>query len=223
MNLTKSREYFDPDKLTDSVHIIGVGAVGSTIAENLCRHGVAKFHLWDYDTVDEYGKNTANQMYLPAQAGMPKVDAMEEILKAINPDVVVTKHGKYTNEKLDGYVFMCPDSIAVRQAIVKSNIANIRIKAMFDGRMRLTDAQHFACSAGNQSELLKTMDFSDEEAKDETPKSACGETLSLATTVRLLGAAITANFINLVVKGKLNKTTLIDLHSDTIIQAWAEG
>ena len=220
MDLTKSRDYFDPDKLEGDIHIVGVGAVGSVVAENLVRHGIDELYIYDFDHVEP--KNVANQMYLPSQIGMLKVDAMEEILKAINPEVTVHKCGKYEGGKLNGYIFMCPDSIAVRQQIVKENMGNFNVQAMFDGRMRLTDAQHFACSGGNETALLKTMDFSDEEAKDETPRSACGETLSLATTVRLLGGAIVANFVRFATHGKLNKLTLIDLNSDTIIQAFAE-
>ena len=39
MNLNKHREFFDPEQFDDAIHIIGCGAVGSTIAEQLARLG----------------------------------------------------------------------------------------------------------------------------------------------------------------------------------------
>ena len=42
MDLSKSYEFFQPDMLTSRVHIIGCGAIGSTVAENLARFGITK-------------------------------------------------------------------------------------------------------------------------------------------------------------------------------------
>ena len=54
------------------------------------------------------------------------------------------------------------------------------------------------------------MQFSHDEAKEETPVSACGVTLGVATTVRLICALGVNNYINFV-KGKgIKKLILID-------------
>jgi len=42
------------------------------------------------------------------------------------------------------------------------------------------------------------MQFSDEEASEETPVSACGTTLGVVTTVRVICALGVSNFINFV-------------------------
>ena len=68
MDLSKSYEYFQPEKLTDRVHIIGCGSVGSTVAENLARSGVTKFTLWDFDVVEPH--NLANQMFREKDVGL---------------------------------------------------------------------------------------------------------------------------------------------------------
>ena len=39
MNLSKSYEFFKPESCGGRIHIIGCGAVGSTVAENLSRLG----------------------------------------------------------------------------------------------------------------------------------------------------------------------------------------
>jgi hypothetical protein len=77
--------------------------------------------------------------------------------------------------------------------------------------MRLTDAQHYAADWSNttaQANLLETMQFSHEEAKAATPVNACGTTLNIIPTVRLITALGTANFVNLV-KGQPYKTMII--------------
>ena len=67
MNLSKSSEFFNPSMIQHSIHIIGCGAVGSTLAENLVRLGLTRFTLWDFDQVES--KNIVNQMFFSDQIG----------------------------------------------------------------------------------------------------------------------------------------------------------
>lgn len=219
MNLSKHREFFDPDKFTDEIHIIGCGAVGSTIAEQLARLGIKKIHLYDFDTVSEH--NITNQMYLNDQIGSNKVMALHWILHAINPDIKIIQHrqGWTPGTPLSGYVFLAVDNIDTRKEIVNENRFNKEILAMFDTRMRLVDAQAFAAN-WNPTEiefLLSTMDFTREEAANSTPVSACGTTLSLTPTVRIICSFVVANFINVVLKSKpIAKTILINAFDITV-------
>ena len=83
---------------------------------------------------------------------------------------------------------------------------NFSVKAVFDFRTGLTDAQHYAADWSKKQEiddLLASMQFSHEEAKEETPVSACGVTLGVVTTVRLIVGIGVDNFLNLV-KGRGN-------------------
>lgn len=200
MDLSKSYDFFQPEKNKDRIHIIGCGSVGSTIAENLARAGVTKFTLWDFDTVEP--KNIANQMFIQADVGKPKVEALTRILSDINPDVldeVKTMSEGWNGQKLSGYVFLCVDNIDLRREIVEKHFDNIFVKAMFDVRTRLTDAQHYAAdwSQHKQKEnFLASMNFSHDEAKEETPVSACNVELSVCPTVRIICALAAANFMN---------------------------
>jgi hypothetical protein len=84
---------------------------------------------------------------------------------------------------------------------------------MFDTRMRLTDAQSYACDWSNEEHKKKfigTMEFSDEEAKEATPVSACGTTLSVAPTVVTTAAATVSNMINFVNGKPLQNIILLD-------------
>lgn len=218
MNLNKHREFFNPEELEDEIHIIGVGAVGSTIAENLARLGVKKLYLYDFDTVTEH--NITNQMFTSKHVGMSKLDALTQILTEINPEIelITVPEGWTEGTTLSGYVYLAVDDIELRQKIVKENLYNTNIKAMFDTRMRLTDAQHFACkwTDKGQKHLLATMNFTKEEAQESTPVSACGTTLSVTPTVRIICALAVSNLINLINEDELRKTIIIDAFEMTV-------
>lgn len=212
LSTIKHSEFFDPTQLTQQVHIIGVGAIGSHIAEQLARLGVAKLFLYDFDKVEP--ANVANQIYRQVHVGQPKVLSITEQLKEINPDIeVYTYVNGWTGQTLRGYVFLCVDSIETRKEIVSTNEHNPNILALFDFRMRLTDAQHYAADWSKPkqiSNLLSTMDFSHEEAAEATPVSACGTTLSILPTIRIITALGIANFINHTLKKALKNLVLID-------------
>ncbi len=70
-----------------SVGIAGVGGLGSTVAIALARSGIGTLHLVDYDVVEP--SNINRQQYFIDQIGLPKVIALREILKRINPYVRV--------------------------------------------------------------------------------------------------------------------------------------
>lgn len=217
MNLNKSRTFFDPDKFDTNIHIIGCGAVGSTIAENLARLGIKELILWDFDDVEEH--NIANQMFFVNQINKSKMDAVEEICKMINPEISIKKKGIYTDEILSGYLFICPDSIKVRRTILETNLGNPNILGVFEGRMRLTDAQHFASdwsTLDKKRALLNTMNFTDDEAAADTPVSACGTTLSVNFTVRCLVSLMVANFVKFILTGELQKMITLDLSTFVI-------
>jgi len=72
------------------VGIAGVGGLGSAVAIALARIGVGELVLADFDVVEP--SNLNRQQYFVDQIGKPKVDAMEENLRRINPYVKVVTH-----------------------------------------------------------------------------------------------------------------------------------
>ena len=210
MNTIKFSEWFDPSICKERIHIIGCGAVGSTIAELLVRMGLTISTLWDFDIVEPH--NIANQMFRHKDINRLKTEALAEIMREINPEVDITLKGKYEGQPLAGYVFMAVDKVAVRKEIVLENQTNLNIKAVFDVRMRLTDAQGYAARWSKYNgvqNLINSMNYTDEEAESETPRTACNTTLSVAPTVREICNAIVADFINLIKKDTENFKTLI--------------
>lgn len=214
MNLNKHIEFFNPALVTEPIHIIGCGALGSHIAELLVRLGVNNIHLWDFDVVSPH--NITNQLYVHKQIGQKKTTALDYLLHEINPKVETILHDKYEMQNLSGYVFMMVDSIDLRRTIVDHLKTNKYIKAIFDARMRLTDAQSYAADwtvPEDKEQLLNTMQFTSEEAKASTPVSACGTTLSVTPTVKVVASFTVSNFINLMLGKELKKIILLDAFS----------
>lgn len=217
LDLSKSYEFFQPEKQDVRIHIVGCGSVGSTVAENLARCGVTNMTLWDFDRVEP--RNLANQIFRQQDIGKLKVDALLDILKEINPEIaetIVLQPDGWNGKMMSGYVFLCVDNIELRKEIVQKHFDSPYVKAMFDFRTRLEDAQHYAADWNDskmKQDLLNSMSFSHEEAKEETPVSACNVTLSVCPTVRIICAYGVANFMNFWNGKPIKKLILADAFS----------
>ena len=200
IDLCKCHEYFQPEKDESPIHIIGCGSVGSTVADLLVRCGLKNLVLWDFDKVEP--KNISNQSFFSKNIGELKVEATLENLAMIDPDVEKTiqiKPDGWNGEMLSGYVFLCVDSIEIRRQIVEKHYNSPFIKAMFDFRTRLEEAQHYAADwldPKMKKGFLDSMSFTDEEAKKETPVSACNVELGVRPTVTSICSRGVANFMN---------------------------
>jgi len=73
------------------IALVGLGAIGSPLAESLVRGGVNNISLWDGDIV-EFG-NICRSVYDQSNIGNPKVLALKEHLQKISPFVNITKNG----------------------------------------------------------------------------------------------------------------------------------
>jgi hypothetical protein len=151
---------------------------------------------------------------------MPKVDAVADIITSINPaaaqDLRLEPEG-WHGQRLAGYVFLCVDNIDLRREIAEKNRSNPMIKAMFDFRLGLTDAQHYAARWNVRKEVdnfIATMAFSHSEV--EEVRSACHEVLSVAPTIRMIVALGVTNFVNFVKTNAMKKTVLIDAFAHTV-------
>ena len=204
MNLNKHEEFFDPQKIKEnhlSVNIIGVGAVGSTIAIQLAKLGISELTIWDFDTVDDH--NITNQIYDYTDLNLPKVDALEKHLKASNPEMIVRKKGRWEEgDSISGIVFLEVDSMKVRQAFVDDNEFNDQIELLIDGRIGLETGEVHVCKwnmmGAYEAYREKVFSFNDGEAS--VAVSACGTTLSVSPSVYITAAVAVAAFINFINK-----------------------
>ncbi len=73
-----------------TVGIAGLGGLGSAVAMALCRMGIGKMILADFDLVEP--SNLNRQQYFIEHIGMAKTDAMGQILLSVNPYSQIVTH-----------------------------------------------------------------------------------------------------------------------------------
>lgn len=120
MNNIKSFSVIDKDKIKGNIHVVGVGALGSRIVENLVRLNLAsKIIVYDMDVVEE--KNLNNQVYLRKHIGMSKVDAIKDFCSEIDGDATLrvrNKEVKHIRTKKDDIVVLAIDNFEARANIL---------------------------------------------------------------------------------------------------------
>jgi len=94
-------EFADFSKLRDkSAVVVGVGGLGALTSEIMCRCGIGKLVIMDYDVLEEANLNRL--IYKVSQVGMPKVEALKVYLGEANPDTEVIT---YPHDITDGRGF----------------------------------------------------------------------------------------------------------------------
>ena len=75
---------------TATVGIAGLGGLGSAIAIALARTGIGRLILADFDVVEP--SNLNRQQYYLRHLGLPKTEALSELLREVNPYMRVETH-----------------------------------------------------------------------------------------------------------------------------------
>lgn len=113
------------------VAVVGLGGVGSFAVEALARAGVGWLVLIDHD--DICLSNTNRQLHaLEGNYGRPKVEVMEERVKAINPQAAVVAWRQFLTAEnapdlLRGglsYVVDAIDTVAAKAALIQHCVEN---------------------------------------------------------------------------------------------------
>lgn len=114
--------------------IVGVGSIGSHVAEVLAKTGIGILHVWDADTVESH--NLANQGYYLNDLGKKKVDALKERLE-LGTGVTVVPHDQFYEGGPFGteLVVSALDSMAARQLVFTNFLNDPAAKIYLDGRM----------------------------------------------------------------------------------------
>ena len=126
-------------------HIVGCGAIGSSVAMQLVRLGGDNFILYDFDKVEI--PNVGVSQYDELDVGMSKVGALTNHMKRVNVMIKVERHENkfqtYNGGKED-ILILGLDSMSARMDIVKL-LAQCPFKPAFviDGRMGAEQYQQY--------------------------------------------------------------------------------
>lgn len=181
IDLNKSLEVFNPEKVTKRVHIIGCGAVGSHVAEIIARLGITKIALYDDDVVASH--NIANQNFVFNDIGRPKTEVVAERILAINPECDIQIHGRWEPEgMMSGTAILCVDSVVPRQKMAEFMLYNPKL-VVADFRMGLFSGQFYLATYETAEYYAQTLNFTDEEADKNVPMSACHFELSVVYSI----------------------------------------
>jgi molybdopterin/thiamine biosynthesis adenylyltransferase len=211
MDLNKHLDFFNPLNITESIHIIGLGAIGSNVAMQLVRLGFTNFELYDFDTVGEH--NITNQMFIQKDIGDDKITAIQTHMLEVNPEAKIKVHvnGWNPENKIYGYLFLCVDSIETRKAILEDNKFNASIRFIVDMRIGLEEAQMYAADwtlPQDQKRILSTMQFKDTDVV--VPVSSCGTQLTVLPTIQMIVSIGVMNFINFTKTGEYNYQSIVN-------------
>ena len=106
-NLFFGRGVFSQSLRSKRIALVGLGALGSMVAESLARSGVSVVGLWDNDLVEP--GNICRSSYQLSDLGESKVDALKKKLLSINPYIKseeIENHGYwYQHENINVFTY----------------------------------------------------------------------------------------------------------------------
>ena len=177
-------------------HIVGCGAIGSSVATQLARLGGNRFYLYDFDTVGI--ENIGVSQYIDSDIGKTKVQALRSHLWNIDnniiSDITIGKFKYYEGDK-EGILVLGLDSMAARMEVVE-NIAEQPEKPAFliDGRMGAEQYQQYIYDNITVKKYEKDW-YSDE---DSDPEPCTRKATSYCSNMS--GSFISNSIKNLVMK-----------------------
>ena len=224
MDLSRHISVFNPASVKRPIHIIGVGATGSFVAMMLARMGVPVLNIYDFDGVEIH--NVPNQYYDTEDIGKLKIDALDEKLHKINPDITVNKsNAKVTAEdigKMEGYIFLLVDSMKVRKELWEAAKNNPNIINVWESRLGSDQARVYSLPIEKDKDYSKyEQDFYDD---DNAEVSACGTSITVLPIVLQTASLMITQFIDLVMEKPVVTyfKTIFDNHYNKYEEGWGE-
>ena len=149
-------------------HIVGCGAIGSSVAIQLVRVGADNFHLYDFDKVEI--PNIGVSQYNEQDVGLPKVRALINHMKRVNVMIkvegIIDRFTTYEGSK-EGILILGLDSMKARRDIVKMLVkCPYKPKIVIDGRMGAEHYQQYIYNNITMSQYDKNW-YSDDESDPE--------------------------------------------------------
>lgn len=190
MNNSKSNYIIDKSHLAGNIHVVGVGATGSQLVENLIRLNLSdKVIIYDYDVVEEVNLN--NQAYLSSHIGMSKVDAMVDISKKINPSGKIRTYNKKVKSLKHSHedvIFILTDNYTSRIDILSSLRGTPLV--LTGGISSTGGGIEIVRGVSNYDRLMR--EYKEVDSADSTPDpndlTPCGSPISIYHRIRIVAS-----------------------------------
>lgn len=194
----------NPKKLTDSIIVVGVGAVGSWTVLALAKMGCKKIKVVDFDKVEL--QNTASQIYSKKDIGRYKVDSLSGYIKEMTGIKIETYNKRWEEltdkEKTNNIVISAVDDIDVRKVIWADIKSNPEVDFLIDGRMAKELIRIFMVLLSNKS----SMDYYEKtlKPKENIARIPCSERAVVFNVFVVAGliADMVAQWTNKTLEGK---------------------
>lgn len=197
--------FFTRDRFGNrGVTVIGAGATGSVMALGLAKLGVSKIDVFDDDVVEPH--NLANQFYGPQHVGMPKVEALKEvILRQTGTEInafnerIRPGHARRMREVVCLLVDTM-DGPEGRRGIAEGVILGSRCQFLLETRTGVEHGFVYAVRPDRMTEYRGWIDtmYSDDTvlANPDANPEGCNAQQTIAATVRLLTGFAEWQFLN---------------------------
>lgn len=188
----------------------------------LARMGCPVLYIYDFDDVEKH--NIPNQYYDTEDITLNKVDALENKLKKINPDICIHKSIKAVTAEdmttMEGYVFLLVDNMKVRKELWNSAKTNLNIVNIWESRLGSDQARVYSLPIQKDKDYSKyEMDFYDDDVAEV---SACGTSITVLPIVLQTASLMIVQFIDLIMENPATKyfKTIFDNHYNKYEEDW---
>lgn len=216
-HLTRQSGLIPAAVLTQPVHIVGAGAIGSFVALSLAKMGMTDITVYDYDTVSI--ENMSCQGYRFKDIGVSKVRALREIIEEYTNYSVNIHDGKWAptltqyDNQMRGIVINCADSMEVRKQLFDYCVSDFRVNWFIDSRMGAESALMYVMrpqNAKDQETYRKTL-YSDKDAVTE-PCTA----KSTIYTANMLSGLVVKSVKDLLTRSKYPRVSLWSIKENAL-------
>lgn len=193
------------------INIIGMGAVGSRVFEQLVCLGCRNINCYDFDEVEAH--NLHNQLWIRADVGKKKVDAAKAWFMdkyAEDPsdydmhfiDERVTEEA--VRDQMTGIVMLCVDTFEGRRQIAQGAAdSGGEISLVIEGRCA-PKFNNVRCVDPSDERQVKT--FMESLGSDDDPEvyvSICGLPISFAPVMIACGTMMVMHCVNFLKEGQI--------------------
>jgi hypothetical protein len=213
LRFLRQQDAVDMIRLTGlGVSLIGLGSIGSYAALGLGKLGVCGLQAWDADVVSV--ENVSCQLYSDDHIGMPKADAMVQLMEQLGGHTPNATRQRYVDQPLTEVVISAVDSMAARKEIWQSVRLKPEVKLYIDSRMALQTLVVYAVRPNVRDERVA---YSQTLVPDsETIQEPCTNR-SIGFTAMLAGSILTSLVKRYVNTESLPFRVILDLATFTVM------